>query len=188
MRILFLTEFFPTKINGEISGGAESRTYYLAKELAKKHEVSVITALLPNSQAKESWGKLKIFRVGREYKYVQTGNFLNRFLFFISAMVQGLKFKVGIIDANSTPTYLAAWLIALFKNCKTVFWIPDVVGFKQAIKHFGFVVGFLEAVFELVSIYFFRADKTIALSKTTKNKLLKLEFDEHNLKVVYPGL
>lgn len=188
MKTLFLTEFFPTEINGKISGGAESRTYYLAKELSKKHEVTVITALSPNSQVAESWGKLKIYRVGRPYPYTQTGKFLNRFLFFISAIVSGLKFKVEIVDANSVPTYIAAWLIALVKNCKTVFWIPDVVSFRDAIKHLGLTMGFIEALFELISIYFFRADKTVALSETTKQKLLKLEFEEKDIEVVYPGV
>lgn len=188
MKLLFLTEFFPTVDGGPISGGAESRTYYLAKELSKKHDVSVITALLPNSKPAEYWGKLKISRVGRIYDYTQTGKFLNRFLFFISAIVSGLKFKVQLIDANSVPTYIAGWVIGLFKNSKTVFWIPDVVGFRDAIKHFGFFVGSVEAVFELVSIYFFRADKTIALSEITKNKLLKLEFEEKDIEVVYPGV
>jgi len=188
MNLLFLTEFFPTKQNGKISGGAESRTYYLAKELSKKHNVTILTALISNSKKEETWGNLKIYRVGKEYSYVQTGNFLNRFLFFLNAIYKGIGFKLDLIDTNSVPTYLAAWVIGLLKNVKTVFWIPDIVGFKQAMKHFGFITGFLEALFELVSIYFFRADKTIALSETTKQKLLKLEFEEKDIEVVYPGV
>ena len=46
----------------------------------------------------------------------------------------------------------------------------------------------LSLFFELLSIYFFRADTTIALSETTKNKLLKLEYDTDNVKVIYPGI
>lgn len=188
MKILFLTEFFPIKDGGEISGGAESRTYYLAKNLAKKHEVSVITASLPKSKQYEKWEKLGIYRVGRMYPYIQTGKFINRFLFFVGAIVYGLKIKADVVDANSVPTYVAAWVIGLVRRSKTVFWIPDIVGFRAAIKHFGLFLGTAEAIFELVSIYFFQADKTIALSRTTKEKLLNLEFEEENIQVIYPGV
>lgn len=188
MKILFLTEFFPIIDGGSISGGAESRTYYLAKQLSLKHDVSVITSFLSKSAREELWGKLKIFRVGPQYSYTQTGKFFNRFIFFIFAIIKGLQTKTNLIDANSVPTYIAAWIIGLLKDIKTVFWIPDVVGIKQAMKHFGYVIGFLEGLFELISIYFFRANMTVALSETTKNKLMKLRLNEKNIKVIYPGV
>jgi len=188
MKIVFLTEFFPIERGGKISGGAESRTYYLARELSQKNDVTVITAKLTGALTEESWGKLKIFRVGSEYSYTQTGKFWNRFIFFLAAIIKGLTTETDVIDANSVPTYLSTWIIGFIKNTKTVFWIPDVVGIKQAIGHFGLVVGFIEGFFELLSIYFFRADTTIALSETTKNKLLKLEYDTDNVKVIYPGI
>jgi len=183
-----LTEFFPTEINGKISGGAESRTYYLAKELAKKNDVTVITARLLGSLKNESWNGLEIFRVGSGYSYTQTGKFLHRFIFFVTAFLKGLQTDSDIIDANSVPTYLAAWAVGLFKNIKTVFWIPDVVGVKQAVHHFGPIVGIMEGAFEFFSIYFFRADKTIALSQTTKNKLIDLKYYPSDIKVIYPGV
>lgn len=189
MKILFLTEFFPIRNAGEISGGAESRTYYLAKSLAKKsYKVMVVTALVPNSNSEENWDGIEIYRVGNPYDYTQTGKFLNRLLFFIAAVLTGLHLDADLVDANSVPTYIAAWIIGTIKSVKTVFWIPDVVGIRNAVKHFGFVTGFIEGFYELVSIYFFRGSATIALSETTRNKLLEFKYDKGKTVVIYPGV
>ncbi len=189
MHILFFTEFLPINIDGKISGGAESRTFYLAKALARKgHKITILTALLPNSLSEDNWDNITIFRVGSAYHYTQTGSFFDRFHFFLAAITQGIHINADIIDANSVPTYAAAWLVGLVKREKTVFWIPDVVGFRQTVRHFGVIIGLLEGLFELVSIALFRANKTIALSKTTKNKLVNLGFSENRLKIIYPGV
>lgn len=166
MKILFLSEFFPVTEKGEISGGAESRTYYLSTEFAKRgHKIFILSS---NT-------------AGPKRGHIQTGSFWHRFLFFLDIIKQGLKTDFDLVDANSVPTYLAAWLLAKVKGKKSVFWIPDIVGFSAAIRHLGFVSGVLEAGFELVSIRFIIPDATIALSHTTKLKIGRGE-------VVYPGV
>lgn len=181
MKILFLSEFFPKELNGEISGGAESRTFYLSRALSTGHSVTVLTSLTSDVPSQQTWGRLKVFRFGPKRGYLQAGGFLGRFLFFLNLTVHAATFDFDVVDANSVPTYLAAWLAAKIRGCHSVFWVPDLVGFKAAISHFGFIIGFLEALFEYFSIKILIPDAVIALSSTTATKIGRGT-------VVYPGV
>jgi len=45
MKIIMITEYFPQSEDCEIRGGVEARCFYVARELARKHEVTVISAV-----------------------------------------------------------------------------------------------------------------------------------------------
>ncbi len=183
MCILFLTEFFPTTDGGEISGGAESRTYYLAHALSKKHDVSIITSYLPDPLRFEDWNGLKIYRVGPRRNYLRQMGLFYRGLFFLSAIFKSLFLNFDIIDANNGVVYFCAWLVAKLKNKKLVYWVPDVVGFKEWRREQGFGGGLIAWILESAT-FWFPADQTIALSETTRKKLSKIK----NTIVIYPGV
>ncbi len=181
MKILFVSEFFPKNKDSEISGGAESRTYYLANALKAVHKTTVITSRLIDTDSHSEWGKLEVYRVGPQRGYLQVGGFVSRFWFFLALFQKALTLDFDVVDANSVPTYSAAWLAAKLRGKKSVFWIPDLVGYQAAVAHFGFLIGFLEALFEFFSIKILLPDATIALSNTTREKIGRGT-------VIYPGV
>ena len=44
MRLILVSEYFPASGSAELTGGVESRCFAVARELAKRHEVTVITS------------------------------------------------------------------------------------------------------------------------------------------------
>src|SRR3989344_513590 len=99
MKILFLTEFFPTELGGKISGGTEARTYYIALELLKRgHQVTVVTSKLPNSKDGESWNGLKVILVGIERNYTTGGALIPRLIYLFATIKKGSEKNYDIVD------------------------------------------------------------------------------------------
>lgn len=188
MKFLFLTEYFPVTNNGKIPGGSESRTYYLAKQLAKNgHTVTVLTANLPNTSPFEIWDKVTVIRVGPRYDYVQSGSNLARLGFALSVIPKGLALDYDVVDANNTAVYVSAWLSARLKFKKLVYWIPDLLGLDGWIKALGLINGFINFVNESWAL-FIGASKYIALSEITKKKLVENGVNVKKITVIYPGI
>ncbi len=68
MRIAIVTEFFPKSEKVEIRGGAEARAFHVAKHLAKKHEVTVITSRERGASRRSKFLNIEAIRVGKERK------------------------------------------------------------------------------------------------------------------------
>ena len=142
MKILLISEFFPENRELVFSGGVEARTLFLAKNLAKKHQVTVITTRLKNSKEKEKIFNFDIVRVGIEQKYqATTGNILGRIDFIIKAILAGWKLDCDLVEGSNFITHYIAKMISIRKKVPVVAWYPDVwVG--EWIKNTG-VVRFL---------------------------------------------
>ena len=63
MNIILITEFFPES-STDITGGIESRAYNVAKELAKKHTVYVLTSYKGKKRQYKLEG-INVLRVGK---------------------------------------------------------------------------------------------------------------------------
>lgn len=189
MRVLFFTEFFPEKEGGKITGGVESRVLFTALELAKSgHKVMIMTSKLKGSLGFEVWSSgLEIYRVGPERLYTQSGQIITRLLFTLAALYKSLFINYDIVDAGNAVVYYAASTSALLKRKKSVHWVPDIVGFKDWLKPQGLIGAVIATVLEYTLIIF-PAGKIIALSHTTKNKLLKMGISDDKIAVVYPGV
>lgn len=188
MKIVFLTEFFPTKAGGALSGGSEARTYYVSFSLSKhpRNQVYVVTSCLLGAEREEKWGRLLIFRVGPRRVYTQSGDFWRRLLFFLAAVAKTIELRADVVDGNNAAVYWAAWFGARMSLAKVVYWIPDVLFLRAWWEAAGFVSGVMLTFLErLVSIL--PADRVIALSQTTKRKVLRLGVDKAKIDVVYPG-
>lgn len=189
MKILFLTEFFPNSPGGLITGGSESRTYFLSGEFVKRgHNATVITAYLPNTKRTDNWGGLQIRRVGLERPYVKGTDLLRRFLYLWAVIIAGLKIDFDLVDANNTASYLAAFILSKLKNRPCVYWVPDALGWKRWTDAIGLVSGTLNAINEWLSLKM-PASHIIALSKTTKDILVNdFHLPIQKITVVYPGV
>lgn len=141
MRILFISEFFPTT-DLRYSGGVEARNYYVAKNLAKKHQVYVVTSRLPGSKKSEKYQRVNIYRVGPKRNYdASLGSFLTRIRFALAAITLGKSQNVDIVDGSNFLTHLIAKVISSSLKIPAVAWYPDVwigswtkiVGLKGAV-------------------------------------------------------
>lgn len=189
MKILFLTEFFPEKLGGKITGGSESRTYYLCQEFAKLgHDVTVITAWLEDTTKIESWGKVKVLRVGPKRSYAKGGDIIKRFAYMLATVKEGLLLDFDVVDGNNTATYLAVFLLSKLKRKKGVYWIPDALGLSRWINAIGLISGTVNSINEWLSISL-PVDKIIALSQTTRDILIhSFGAKSTKISVVYPGI
>lgn len=176
MRILMVTEFFPTGKALRFSGGVEARTYFVAKHLKKRHnKVIVLCSRQPGSSQKEKLHGIEIFRVGPKLNYNSgNGRLKDSFTmakFIIEAIKYGSKIDAEIVDGGDFIAHLIAKEIARLKKIPVVFWYPDVfVG--QWIKTSGIISGIAGFALEKINMHR-RADHFIAISQTTKEKLIK---------------
>ena len=66
MRILLVTEFYSSLTRPIFSGGVETRTFFVAKYLAQRHQVIVIARKRKGEKRIETRGNLKIYRLGSD--------------------------------------------------------------------------------------------------------------------------
>lgn len=182
MKILFLTEFFPTELGGKLSGGSEARTYYLAVEIAKQgHKVLVVTARLSGTQKYESWSGVEIYRVGPQRSYVKGTDLFTRILFWLAMVWKSLWLDFDIVDGNNTAVYVAASVVSRLKGKKCVFWIPDLLSFAKWQASVGTIAAIINTFNQWLSLKS-PGVGVIALSRYTQ-KLIP-----QKSKVIYPGV
>lgn len=172
MKILLISEFFPTGKDLKFSGGVEARTLYLAKYLAKNgHIITVLTSKLENAPREEKLLGFTVLRVGKNRNYKATaGDLTKRANFTKEAIKMGKNIDCDIIDGSNFLTHFIAKRIAVSKKVPVVAWYPDVwIG--SWIKNAG-IVGLLGEFLERLNLTIgFSA--YIAISKITADKLAK---------------
>lgn len=190
MNILLISEFFPTGKDLRFSGGVEARTYFVAKNLAKNHKVSVICIREPNTKAREILNGIRIIRVGSQIPYnAGSGkniNPLSILRFIKQAINEGAKSDAQIVDGGNFIAHFIARQIGAKKKIPVVYWYPDVFIGKW-IKTSGLISGISGYIVEKLNLSR-GADYFIAISKTTKDKLIKNGVSSKKVDVVYCGI
>lgn len=191
MTILFITEFFPDEETLKFSGGVEAYSFYLVKELAKKNQVKVIYRSFSNSKGKHF---LEVANPNLKIVKINTGSHIEanlssipeRIMFFTKSIKMGLNENFDIVQGTNFVTYISAFLVGFVKNKPKVAWYPDVFVGKW-ISLFGLGAGVVGETCERISLilpwsYF------VALSKSTKSKLLKRGIDSRKIRTIYAGI
>lgn len=190
MKILFVSDFFPAGKDLRFSGGVEARTFFVAKELAKRNDVFVISARLPLTKSKEKMFGFTVCRPGPVINYnsgAPTAFDLHKRLNFIfSAIILGKKINPDIADGGNFNDHFIVKMIANSKRIPCVFWYPDVF-IGQWIKTSGFLGGLAGYLLEKINL-FFSADLFIAISNVTKNKLITAGVDKTKVIVIPCGV
>lgn len=188
MTILFITEFFPDLGRLNFSGGVETRTFFIAKNLSKKHEITVISRRKKGEKKKEADQRLKIIRLGREVESSEAklSSISSRLYFIVQSFIIGLKFKPDLLEGSNFICYPSAWLIAKVKNVPVVAWCPDLLG-KEWLRQFDFFTGIFGLILEKLSLLL-SWTRVIALSQETKKKLIKRGIKDKKITVVYGGV
>ena len=190
MKILLITDFFPIGEDLRFSGGVEARTFFVAKELAKRSDVSVISTRLPKTSAKEKMFGFTVYRPGPIINYnsgVPTVFDLHKRLSFIfSAISLGKRMSADVVDGGNFSDHFIAWRIANSKKIPCVFWYPDVF-IGQWIKTSGLLGGLAGYLLEKINL-FSSADLFIAISYVTKNKLIAQGVDKTKVITIPCGI
>lgn len=166
MKLLFLTEFFPQDKSLVFTGGVEARVYYIATRAKKDFEVKIISS----SSKKIPATFISIF---------------TRTYYLFSSFVKALSIDFDIVEASNFVSYLPAFFAAKLKRKKVIAWIPDLLG-KDWFQ-FGKLVGLSGMILEKISVNL-AWDQIIALSYSTKNKLINQGVDPQKISVVHGGV
>lgn len=171
MKILLITEFFPNE-KKNFSGGVEVRTYYLAKHLAKKNEVTIICRRRKDEFVKEQLENVKIIRLGRQISKVEANfySIFSRGIFIIQSLRCGLKQQADLVEGSNFICLISAFIIAKIKKIPAIAWYPDIYG-REWIKNFGILTGSFGLFLETLGLLL-PWDHIIALSQQTKKKLI----------------
>ncbi len=187
MKLLFITEFFPSK-DLKFTGGVESYIFYLIKELSRTHQITVICRKLNKSSGDSFNHNIKLIRINALSSRVDSG-FLtipSRLYFTIYALIKGLTLEFDIVVGTNFVTHPSAFLIGFFKRRPKVAWYPDVFIGKwfKLTNFFSATIGELT---ERISINL-PWNAVISLSISTVEKLLKYGIKKDSITTIYAGV
>lgn len=176
MKILLISEFFPTGKDLRFSGGVEARNFFVAKYLSKRHEVTVITSRVIGSKNRERLHNIDVIRVGKPRDYQATaGNIWNRFLFIKDSINLAKKLDIELVEGSNFLTHFIAKRISNIKKIPSIAWYPDVwVG--NWVNNAGFT-GIFGEILERLNLLL-KFDAYIAISAQTADKLKKITGDD----------
>ncbi|PKL68749.1 MAG: glycosyltransferase family 1 protein [Methanobacteriales archaeon HGW-Methanobacteriales-1] len=182
MRICIITEYFPKSENFEVKGGVEAAAYNEAYQLAKKHEVIVLTSLEEGVPNEYELNGIKVIGCSRERSYVQTGSFKNRLSFMKDAYNQGKKLDIDLTIGYNFITYPVAWKIS--QKLK----IPCVARYMDVwVGEWTNNIGISGVVGEVLERYVLsrKFDLIISISDYTRKKLERY-FPPEKITVIPP--
>lgn len=187
MRVLLLSEYFPTSSSAELKGGVESRCFSVARELAKKYDITVITSY-QGGDREEYFDGILVRRAGRTHPYSPSGSIRSRLSFAMRAVAAGRRLPhMDIVDGYNFLSYLPAYRLARLHGAKSVATYHDVWAGGEWIQHTGLVTGVLGEVWER-AVLSRRWDRLIAVSDFTKQKLEQHGIDPNKVRVVHNGI
>jgi glycosyltransferase involved in cell wall biosynthesis len=186
MKIVYISEYFPYLDEDDISGGAESRCFNIAKEMSKKHNLIVITSWRKGQTRKHMIGNIKVLRVGPHHPYTNEGAILSRFKFALAAYRIAKKIKSDIIEGYNYISYIPAYYAAKKTKAKAIKTYHEVwIG--EWIKNKGIITGSFGYFWEKWVLNL-KWDKIISVSKFTANRLIKNKIPKSKIDVVYNGI
>lgn len=190
MKILLITDFFPTGKDLRFSGGVEARTYFLAKALSKKNTVCVITSRQPHAKEAETMSGFKVYRTGWEFPYNSGApraiDLPQRISFILSAIKLGKSLKADLVDGGNFVDHFIAKQIGVANGIPVVYWYPDVF-LGQWIKTAGVIGGIVGAMLERFNLSRV-PNHFIAISQVTKTKLAREGIDKKQISVIHCGV
>ena len=182
MRILMASDlFYPY-----ILGGGERQMYEVAKRLARKHEVHVITRKLGKSASYERHEGIHIHRIRVPSKGIALESPINGLFFMIRAFFKSMR--LGEFDVYAPQQFFPIppiWLKSRIRGKPIVTTIHDV--YRDVwLERYG-VRGHLMALFERMMLKLPSA-RIITVSNSTKKKLLESGVPENVIKIIPNGI
>jgi len=183
MRIGIVTEFFPGSEKIEVRGGAEIRAFYLAREMAKREEVVVITTREEGYPKESEFLGIRVIRLGMKRKYSQKGSLTERMSFILEGM--RLKEELDVVDGQCFIAYPVAWRIAEKVG------IPALATYHEVwVGRWIRNVGIIGVAGELLERYILTRDwnRIIAVSGFTRRRLIQCGIAPERIEVIPNGV
>lgn len=175
MRILFISESFPTSIQVDVTGGVETRDWQIAVALAKKHQITVVTNARKGCPATETMRGVHVIRLGQAVAPDQRESVLTRVSFALACLKVIPQQSFDVIQGSNVVTQTLAGYIGQQTNKPMVALIPDIFIGKW-IKNTNLITGLIG---EIIEPWVLRQpwDKIISWSEATTQKLIKKKVD-----------
>lgn len=189
MKILIISEYFPSGKDLKFSGGVEARTYFLAKNLAKHHQVHVVTSRLPGTKLNEKLSRINIHRVGKIKAYQANAHIVSIFSlisFIFEAVRVGSNLNPEIVDGGNFISHFIAKRIAQKNKIPAVYWYPDVF-IGQWIKTSGLISGFFGWILEKYNLST-KPECFVSISSQTTKKLINNHVNPKIIKTIPCGV
>lgn len=186
MKLLLLCESFPTSINGDFTGGVEARDFFTARELTKKHSVTIITNARKNSPRQQQLHRLTIIRSGIAISHHFRNNPFTRVWFFFTSIVTGLTLNFDLVQGSNIYTQAAAFALGILKHKPKIALVHDVY-----LNHwFARTDPITATIGEMLERIIFKLpwDHFIANSQTTKRQLTSLGIKPGQITVIPGGV
>ncbi len=167
MKILLISEFFPLTANGDFTGGVETRTFFIARELAKRHQVTVLCSYTGGKRFEKMAG-FSVVRVGPQRLHT-TNLDITRIFYSIAAIWKGRKIKVDIVEGTNFINQIIAYAIGKLQKIPIVAWTPDVWR-GHWIANMGYISAFAGTIVERYNLSH-RDVHFIAISRTVADKI-----------------
>src|SRR3989339_694870 len=173
MKILILTEYFPSDIGKTFTGGVETRVYYLANFLKLRgHRITI-----KSRTDKYSFNTLSALIERFKYLVREGSDLLRR---------PDLLGKYDIVEGTNFSTHILAFLYAKRVGAKAVAWYPDVF-IGHGVERLGLISGIVTELAERLAIRL-SWDGVISLSGETKKKLIKAGLKAKKIETIYGGV
>jgi len=182
MRILMVSDYFYPFL----FGGGERRMYELAKRLARRHEVHIITRRLADSARYEQHEGIHIHRIFVPSRRITLESFINGLFFMLGVLFKSLR--LGEFDVYSPQQFFPlppTWVASKVRGRPTVATIHDVYA-SGWVQQYGFK-GSLMALFENATLKLPYA-KVVTVSNPSKEKLVASGISGERIEVIPNGV
>lgn len=187
MRILIVTEYFPSQHEPAITGGVEARAWFLSRYLAASHHVAVLTSWRHGLPRHERIDGVEVYRSGPHHPYSNENQVLTRLMFAAAAAAQGDQLgPFDIVDGYNFISYLPAYRIARRISAKAAATYHEV-WCGQWIENKGLLVGGLGELWERLALHR-RWDQFVAVSQFTADRLVDRGISKSKISIIRNGV
>jgi len=184
VRLLYISEYFPTSQKLDYKGGVEARLTQVVSRLSASHQISVVTSNIGTK--KETLYGADIYRCGPKIKYDLAPSIFERLMFVVSAINTALKIDADIIEGTDYVAHFVAWIVGKLKRKPIVAWYPDVF-IGSWIKNMGLFSGIFGAILEKFNLSM-TWNGIIAISGVTRDKLTHQGVEKKKIIVIACGV
>lgn len=170
MRLLLVSEYFPDRLTGTITGGVEARAWFLSRLLAARHDITVITSWRRRQPRFDTIQGVRVYRPGPHHEYANEGQVGSRLGFALAAYRQGCELgPFDVVEGCNFIAYPPAYFIARRVGARAVATYNEVwCGSWIATK--GPLVGALGELWERWTLRL-PWDRFVAISRFTADRL-----------------
>lgn len=186
MKILLIAESFPTSLTADLTGGVETRDFFLALGLSQKHDVTVLTMARQQIAQKQLFEGLRVIRVGAAVARQKRESVWARLLFVYQVLQLSRHLEFDIVLGSNTFSNPLAFILSRWHQKPVVAFMADLY-LGNWFKLTTFPTNIFGEILERVNLRL-PWKNIIVCSQTTKQKLLNYGIKRANLKVIYSGV